>query len=91
MHEVTITPQDFLDHIERIIYHLDEPRVGIPAISQYMVSKLVSEQVKVVLTGHAGDELFAGYPVYKVSYFKDLIRKKPFFKKLTRCVRGLQS
>ncbi len=77
IHEVTITPQDFLSHIEKIIYHLDEPRVGIPAISQYMVSKLVSEHVKVVLTGHAGDELFAGYPVYKVSHFKDLLRKNP--------------
>ena len=76
-HEATITPQDFLNHIEEIIYHLDEPKVGIPAISQYMVSKLVSEHVKVVLTGHAGDELFAGYPVYKASYFKDLIRRNP--------------
>ncbi len=77
MHEVTITPQDFLSHIEEIIYHLDEPKVGIPAISQYMVSQLVSEHVKVVLTGHAGDELFAGYPVYKASYFKDLMRRNP--------------
>ena len=78
MHEITITPLHFLTYIEKIIYHLDEPKVGIPAISQYMVSKLVSEQVKVVLTGHAGDELFAGYPVYKVSYFKDLIKKNPW-------------
>lgn len=77
MHEVTITPQDFLSHIEEIIYHLDEPKVGIPAISQFMVSKLVSEHVKVVLTGHAGDELFAGYPVYKASYFKDLVKRNP--------------
>jgi len=78
MHEVTISPQDFLNYIEKIIYHLDEPKVGIPAISQYMVSKLVSEHVTVVLTGHAGDELFAGYPVYKASYFKDLVKKNPF-------------
>ena len=78
MHEVTISPQDFLENIEKIIYHLDEPKVGIPAISQYMVSKLVSEHVKVVLTGHAGDELFAGYPVYKASYFKELVNKNPF-------------
>ncbi|MEK6809604.1 MAG: asparagine synthase C-terminal domain-containing protein [Nanoarchaeota archaeon] len=46
-------------------------------MSQYMVSKMVSEHVKVVLTGHAGDELFAGYPVYKASYFKDLLKRNP--------------
>ena len=77
VHEATISPQDFLSHIEKIIYHLDEPKTGIPVISQYVVSKLVSEHVKVVLTGHAGDELFAGYPVYKVNYFKDMIRRNP--------------
>lgn len=77
MHEVTISPHDFLENIEKIIYHLDEPKVGIPAISQYMVSKLVSEHVTVVLTGHAGDELFAGYPVYKASYFEELVKKNP--------------
>lgn len=78
VHEATISPQDFLSNIEKILYHLDEPKTGIPVISQDVVSKLVSQHVKVVLTGHAGDELFAGYPVYKVAYFKDLVRKNPF-------------
>jgi len=77
VHEATVSPQDFLSSIEKILYHLDEPKTGIPVISQYVVSKLVSQHVKVVLTGHAGDELFAGYPVYKVAYFKDLVRKNP--------------
>ncbi len=78
VHEATVSSQDFLSSIEKIIYHLDEPKTGIPVISQYVVSKLASEHVKVVLTGHAGDELFAGYPIYKVSYFKDLVKKNPF-------------
>ncbi len=77
IHEALIEPKHFIKYMEKIVYHLDEPKVGIPAISQYMVSKLVSEHVKVVLTGHAGDELFAGYPVYKVAYLKDLIKKNP--------------
>ncbi|MEK6940127.1 MAG: asparagine synthase (glutamine-hydrolyzing) [Nanoarchaeota archaeon] len=78
VHEAVVSSQDFVSSIEKILYHLDEPKTGIPVISQYVVSKLVSEQVKVVLTGHAGDELFAGYPIYKVAYFKDLVRKNPF-------------
>jgi len=63
--EVMIQPADFIEHIEQIVYHLDEPRVGAGSFSQYMVAKRASEDVKVILTGHGGDEFFAGYPVFK--------------------------
>ena len=35
------------------------------SFSQYMVAKHAARDVKVILTGHGGDELFAGYPVFK--------------------------
>ncbi len=69
-YEVEVTKNDFLKNIKKAIYHMDEPRVGIPIISQYHLSKLVSEHVKVVLTGHSGDELFAGYPVFQSKVYK---------------------
>jgi asparagine synthase (glutamine-hydrolysing) len=62
---VEITPQDFTSEIENVLYHLDEPRVGMGSFSQYMVAKRAAQEVKVILTGHGGDELFAGYPVFK--------------------------
>jgi asparagine synthase (glutamine-hydrolysing) len=76
-HDVTITAHDFIKDFVRVIYHLDEPRAGIPAISQYKVSELVSRHVKVVLTGHAGDELFAGYPVFLAKALPALLRRNP--------------
>ena len=62
---VDIRPNDFVDHIENVIYHLDEPRVGMGSFSQFMVAKQASRSVKVILTGHGGDEFYAGYPVFK--------------------------
>lgn len=67
---VEIRPQDFIDNFENILWHLDEPRVGMGAFSQYMVAKRASKEVKVILTGHGGDEFFAGYHVFKAIYGK---------------------
>jgi asparagine synthase (glutamine-hydrolysing) len=72
---VVIRPEDFVDHIENVIYHLDEPRVGMGSFSQYMVARRASRDVKVIMTGHGGDEFYAGYPVFKAIFGRQNILK----------------
>lgn len=63
--ELTLHP-DIERSLNDIIWCLDEPFGDSSAIPTYMVSKLAAEEVKVVLSGDGGDELFAGYEKYQV-------------------------
>ena len=69
-----ITAQDFIDNIHKVIYHLDVPVAGPGSFPQYMVSKLASQHVKVVLGGQGGDEIFGGYARYVIAYFEQCIK-----------------
>lgn len=68
LHIASITKADFVDNISRVIWHLDQPTAGPGVFPQYMVSKLSSKYLKVVLGGQGGDEIFGGYARYMVGY-----------------------
>lgn len=74
LYEVTIGAQDFLNTIEKVIYHLDTPVAGPGSFPQYHVSKLASQHRKVVLGGQGGDEIFGGYTRYLIGYFEQCIK-----------------
>lgn len=74
LHQIDINAQDFQDNIEKVIYHLDTPIAGPGSFPQFMVSKIASEHVKVVLGGQGGDEIFGGYARYVIAYFEQAIK-----------------
>ncbi len=64
-HEVLVSMDEFFNALPRLVWHEDEPITWPSSVSLYFVSRLASEQVKVVLTGEGSDELFGGYGRYR--------------------------
>lgn len=60
-----ITGSEYFEAFPQVQYFMDEPLADPAAIALYFVSKIASEQVKVVLSGEGADELFGGYRIYE--------------------------
>lgn len=65
-HELVYDAQDAIALVPEIIAGLEsfDPTLVHSAVPNYLVSKLASRNVKVVLVGEGADELFAGYSHY---------------------------
>jgi asparagine synthase (glutamine-hydrolysing) len=74
LHIADITAEDFCNHIDDVIYHLDFPVAGPGSFPQFMVSALAAKHLKVILGGQGGDELLGGYARYLLAYFEQSIK-----------------
>ena len=76
-YEQIINAGDLRWSLPRVVYHLEDLRVGM-SYPNYYISRLASKFVKVCLQGTGGDELFGGYPwrYYKVF---DSLNQQEFF------------
>ncbi|QRF31396.1 MULTISPECIES: asparagine synthase (glutamine-hydrolyzing) [Bacillus] len=60
-----ISPEEYMNELPKIVWHLDDPLADPAAIPLYFVAKEAKKQVTVVLSGEGADELFGGYNIYR--------------------------
>ena len=84
--ERTVTPQDIIDFLPKIVEIFDEPLADATSIPIYFISQLARENdTKVVLTGDGSDELFLGY-----RNWMRYTRLYPHFRRFSKLPKKLQ-
>jgi asparagine synthase (glutamine-hydrolysing) len=62
-HEILVRP-DVVRLLPKLIWHMDEPIADSAFVTTYLVAEFARRDVKVILSGVGGDELFGGYRRY---------------------------
>jgi asparagine synthase (glutamine-hydrolysing) len=63
--------------IDTILGSIDEPLGNASLVPSYLLFRLASREVSVVLTGEGGDELFGGYPTYQAPWIRRVADRVP--------------
>lgn len=78
-HSKHLSSDDLLDRWQEIVQGIDEPLADPSLIPTRLLCELAREQVKVVLGGDGGDELFGGYPTYRAHAYHEVLSAIPDF------------
>jgi asparagine synthase (glutamine-hydrolysing) len=72
-----ITPQEYMDELPKIMWHMDDPLADPACIPLYFVAREARKHVTVVLSGEGADELFGGYNIYREPQDLEMFNKIP--------------
>jgi len=77
-HPLTLKASDFQGMLPHIVYMMDEPVADEAALPLYFVARLARQNVTVALSGEGSDEVFSGYPIYRMMLALENMNKVPF-------------
>jgi asparagine synthase (glutamine-hydrolysing) len=75
-HEIVVRP-DVVGLLPQLVWHMDEPIADSAFITTYLVSEFARRDVKVILSGVGGDELFGGYRRYLGGHYAQKFNALP--------------
>ena len=78
-HELTISENDLMDELPKLIRFRDAPVSEPSDIPIYLLSKDARKTVKMVLTGEGSDEILAGYPKHLFECYAQYYQHVPKF------------
>lgn len=76
-HQLTIGNAEFSELFPQMVWQNDEPLNFANSVQIFALSRLAKQSVTVVLTGEGSDELFAGYPRYRIPGMASIYRRMP--------------
>ena len=79
LHREIVVEPDVADLLPRLVYQMDEPVADPALIAAHLVCRAARPDVKVLLSGVGGDELFAGYRKHAAYRLAARYQKVPAF------------
>ena len=76
-HQLVVTERTFADTLPQAVWLLDSPLNHANSVPLYLLSRLAKQTVTVMLTGEGSDELFGGYPRYRLLTGRLVFEKLP--------------
>jgi asparagine synthase (glutamine-hydrolysing) len=77
--ELQVDHFDMVDIVQKLVYQYDEPFGDAANFPVYLLSEFARREVKVVLAGEGGDELFGGYRRYVADQIASGYQRLPGF------------
>lgn len=75
--ELLLTAETYRNLYRETAQSLDQPNADSVSVAQFALARMAKETVDVVLSGAAGDELFGGYPRYRIARILHALRWIP--------------